>query len=45
MNIEYLIDKYSKLVYKICYDMLNSPLDAQDTSQEVFLSFYLNIER
>ena len=45
MNIEYLIDKYSKLVYKICYDMLNSPLDAQDTSQEVFLSFYLNIKR
>lgn len=45
MSIEYLVEKYSNLVYKICYDMLQSSLDAEDTSQEVFLKFYLNIDR
>ena len=44
MSIEYLVEKYNKLVYKICYDMLNSSPDAQDLSQEVFLSFYLHLE-
>lgn len=45
MNIEYLVEKYNKLVYKICYDMLGSSLDAQDITQEVYLSLYLNFER
>lgn len=45
MSIEYLIEKYNKLVYKICYDMLGSSLDAQDTTQEVYLSLYINFER
>lgn len=42
MNIEYFIEKYSKLIYKICFDMLNSPLDAQDMTQEVYISLYKN---
>ena len=45
MSIEYLLEKYNKLVYKICYDMLGSSLDAQDTTQEVYLSLYINFER
>ena len=45
MTIEYLVEKYNKLVYKICYDMLGSSLDAQDTTQEVYLSLYINFER
>lgn len=44
MSIEYLINKYTNLIYRICLDMLNSSPDAQDTSQEVFLSFYLHID-
>lgn len=45
MNVEYLIEKYSKLIYKICFDMLNSPLDAQDMTQEVYISLYKNFDR
>lgn len=45
MGFEYFVDNYAGLVYKICYDMLKSSLDAEDTSQEVFLKFYLNIDR
>ena len=45
MSIEYLVEKYTNLIYKICYDMLNSSPDAQDLSQEVFLSFYLHLGR
>ena len=45
MSIEYLIEKYSKLIYKICYDMLLNSLDAEDITQEVYVSFYSNFER
>lgn len=44
MSIEYLINKYTNLIYRICLDMLDSSPDAQDMSQEVFLSFYLHID-
>lgn len=45
MSIEYLVDKYSNLIYRICFDMLNSSPDAQDMSQEVFLNFYLHKDK
>lgn len=45
MSIEYLVEKYSKLVYKICYDMLKNPLDAEDITQEVYISLYSNYDR
>ena len=45
MDIEDLIEKYSKLIYKICFDMLNSPLDAQDMTQEVYISLYKNFNK
>ncbi|MDO4282954.1 MAG: sigma-70 family RNA polymerase sigma factor [Clostridia bacterium] len=45
MSIDYLVEKYSKLVYKICYDMLKNALDAEDITQEVYVSLYLNFDR
>lgn len=45
MNIEYLIEKYSKLIYKICIDMLSSPSDAQDMTQEVYINLYRSFDR
>lgn len=43
LDINYVIGKYNKLVYKICYDITNSSYDAEDIMQETFLSFYKNI--
>lgn len=45
MGIEYLIEKYNKLVYKICYDMLKNPLDAEDAVQETYINLYKSFER
>lgn len=45
MSIEYLVEKYSKLVYKICYDMLRNSLDAEDITQEVYINLYSNFSR
>ena len=39
-----MIDKYSKLVYKICYDMLINSFDAEDITQEVYISFYKHFD-
>lgn len=45
MNIEYLIEKYNRLVYKICFNMLSDSLDAEDITQEAYLSFYMTKDR
>lgn len=45
MNIEYLIEKYAKLIYKICYDMLSSGEEAEDICQETYVSLYINLEK
>ncbi len=45
LDINYVISKYSKLVYKICYDMTNSSYDAEDIMQETFLSLYKNTSK
>ena len=44
MSIDEMIDKYSKLVYKICYDMLINSIDAEDITQEVYISFYKHFD-
>ena len=44
MSIDEMIDKYSKLVYKICYDMLINSFDAEDITQEVYISFYKHFD-
>ncbi len=45
MSIEFLIKKYHKLVYSICQNMLNSSLDAQDITQETYITIYQNIDK
>lgn len=37
---EYLIDNYQNLVYSICYKSVRNCFDAEDLTQEVFLSAY-----
>ena len=34
------MQRYEKLVYSICYRMVKNPFDAQDLTQETFLSVY-----
>ena len=41
---EDLLTKYEKLVFSICYRMTNNYFDAQDLTQETFLSVYRVIE-
>lgn len=45
MNVEYLLEKYGKLVYKICYDILKNPEDSQDMLQETYISLYKNFNK
>ncbi len=45
MKIDYLVEKYSRLIYKICFDMLMSPQDAEDATQDTFLNYYRVEER
>ncbi|MCX8074456.1 MAG: sigma-70 family RNA polymerase sigma factor [Clostridia bacterium] len=45
MSIEILIEKYSKLLYKICFNMLNNADDAQEALQEVYINIYKNLNR
>lgn len=42
MNIDFFIEKYSKLVYKICFNMLSDTKDAEDLTQETYLALYSN---
>ena len=34
------LTKYEKLVYTLCYRMSGNPFDAQDLTQDTFLSAY-----
>lgn len=45
MDIEYVINKYSKLIYKICLDILKNFSDAEDATQEVYINIYKNIDK
>lgn len=45
MKIDYLIEKYSKLIYKICFDMLMSPHDAEDATQDTFVNYFKAMDR
>lgn len=37
---EHLIDQYQDLIYSICYKSVGNQFDAEDVTQEVFLSAY-----
>lgn len=36
--LEYLIQQYQNLIYSICLKSVGNPFDAEDLTQEVFLS-------
>jgi RNA polymerase sigma-70 factor (ECF subfamily) len=39
----YLLRQYEKLVYGICYQICHNPFDAQDLTQDTFLSVYKHL--
>ena len=39
----YLLQQYEKLVYSICYQTCENPFDAQDLTQDTFLSVYKHL--
>lgn len=41
--LEYLIEQYQNLIYSICLKSVGNPFDAEDLTQEVFLSAYKNL--
>ncbi|URW87232.1 sigma-70 family RNA polymerase sigma factor [Blautia wexlerae] len=43
--LEYLIKQYQNLIYSICLKSVGNPFDAEDLTQEVFLSAYKNLSR
>ncbi|MDO4308335.1 MAG: sigma-70 family RNA polymerase sigma factor [Eubacteriales bacterium] len=43
--LEYLLEEYQNLVYSICLKSVGNPFDAEDLTQEVFLSAYKNLSR
>lgn len=42
-NFSKLVDRYQNLVWSICYKMTNDYFEAQDLSQETFLSVYKSL--
>ena len=38
-----LVAKYRSLVFGVCYNMTNNPVDAEDLSQEAFLSAFTQL--
>ena len=42
---EDLLTEYEKLVFSICYRMTNNYFDAQDLTQETFISVYKVMEK
>ncbi|MDD2627547.1 MAG: sigma-70 family RNA polymerase sigma factor [Clostridia bacterium] len=41
-SFECIVESYHKLIYKICIDILHDPFEAENISQEAFLSLYKN---
>ena len=40
-HIEYAVEKYSQMLFRICYSILNNKYDAEDALQETFLKYML----
>lgn len=40
-HIEYAVEKYSQMLFRICYSILNNKYDAEDALQETFLRYML----
>jgi len=44
-QFEQIVEKYYRLVYKICFDVLKDKYESENISQETFLSLYKNLHR
>jgi len=42
-HFEKIVETYYKLIYKICFDVLKDTFEAENISQETFLSLYKNL--
>ena len=42
-QLEYWIDRYQNLIFSICFQLTKDYFDAQDLTQETFLSAYKNM--
>ena len=40
-HIEYAVEKYSQMLFRICYSILKNKYDAEDALQETFLKYML----
>ena len=45
MQLEKSMQQYEKLIFSICYRMLGDYFDAQDMTQETFLTYYKVLDR
>lgn len=43
--MKYLLEQYQNLIYSICLKSVGNPFDAEDLTQDVFLSAYKNLSR
>lgn len=43
--LEFLVENYQNLIYSLCLKSVGNPFDAEDLTQEVFLSAYKNLSR
>ena len=43
--MKYLLEQYQNLVYSICLKSVGNPFDAEDLTQETFISAYKNLSR
>jgi RNA polymerase sigma-70 factor (ECF subfamily) len=44
MAFSYIVDKYQRPVYNLCYRMLNKADDAEDAAQEIFIRAYSKLD-
>lgn len=45
VQLEKAMEQYEKLIFSICYRMLGDYFDAQDMTQETFLTYYKVLDR
>ncbi|NLG05830.1 MAG: sigma-70 family RNA polymerase sigma factor [Clostridia bacterium] len=45
IQLEHMIDQYQNLIFTICFRFTNNYFDAEDLTQETFLSAYRNMEQ
>ena len=44
-RLEIALEQYERLIFSICYRMVGDYFDAQDVTQETFLTYYKVLER